>query len=128
MQSNLHLLDSTRNSNHIEFVSNLTEVKDAKISTNHTEEELAPTTYESRKVQRRKEAKQAALDQILRLNQSENKQEYKRLNDAVVKQNQLQKVSEALTLDKLLKQKGKKRKTEDGEGKVHYKWFSERKR
>ena len=37
-------------------------------------------------------------------------------------------MSEALTLDKQLKQKGKKRKTEDSEGKVSYKWFSERKR
>jgi len=38
-------------------------------------------------------------------------------------------VSEALTLDKHLKGKGKKRKIEDQEtGKVQYKWFSERKR
>ena len=50
------------------------------------------------------------------------------LADAMLKQNQMNKVSEALTLDKLLKQKGKKRKHEDSEGKVYYKWFSERKR
>jgi hypothetical protein len=38
-------------------------------------------------------------------------------------------VSEALILDKMLKQKGKKRKVEDEKtGKVNYKWFSERKR
>ena len=61
MQNNLHLLDNTRDSNHIEFVSNVSEVKDTKIRTNHTPEEFEPTTYESRKVQKRKEAKQAAL-------------------------------------------------------------------
>ena len=49
--------------------------------------------------------------------------------DALVKSEQLSKVSEALILDKFMKQKGKKRKIEDNEtGKVSYKWFSERKR
>ena len=38
------------------------------------------------------------------------------------------KVQAALTLDKHLKGKGKKRKVEDSEGRVHYKWFAQRKR
>jgi hypothetical protein len=51
------------------------------------------------------------------------------LADALVKSDQLSKVSEALILDKQMKQKGKKRKLEDKEtGKVSYKYFSERKR
>lgn len=61
--------------------------------------------------------------------QSDNKKQYKKLADAMVKENQLNRVSEALTLDKMLKQKGKKQKVEnENTGKVSYKWFSERKR
>ena len=58
-----------------------------------------------------------------------NKQQYKTLADAILKEQQLSRVSEALTLDKLMKQKGKKRKMEDeATGRISYKWFSERKR
>ena len=46
----------------------------------------------------------------------------------MVKEQQLSKVGEALLLDKQLKQKGKRRKVEDQEGRTHYRWFSERKR
>ena len=45
--------------------------------------------------------------------QSENKKQYKVLADALVKEEQLRRVSEALTLDQQLKKKGKKRKIED---------------
>ena len=45
--------------------------------------------------------------------QSENKQQYKRLADAMTKADQLQRVQDALTLDKHIKAKGKKRKLED---------------
>jgi len=79
-------------------------------------------------VQLSKEKEQEFI-QSLRFAQSDNKKQYKKLADALVKENQLNRVSEALTLDKLLKQKGKKRKIEDQDtGKVQYKWFSERKK
>ena len=66
---------------------------------------------------------------MLKLQQSENKQQYKKLADALLKQKQYTKVSEALLMDKQLNQKGKKRKSEDEQtGKISYKWFSERKR
>ena len=44
---------------------------------------------------------------------SANKREYKKLADAIVKSEQYSRVFEALTLDKNLKGKGKKRKIED---------------
>lgn len=59
--------------------------------------------------------------------QSENKQQYKRLADAMGKHEQYSKVHEALELDKHMKGKGKKRAVAVN-GKTMYKWFSERKR
>ena len=56
--------------------------------------------------------------------QAQNKQQYKRLADAIDKSDTYGKVQAALTLDKHLKGKGKKRKIEDGEGRVHYQWFA----
>jgi len=45
------------------------------------------------------------------------------------KEEKLEKVQFAMTLDKHIKSKGKKRKVEDQEsGKVHFRWFNERKR
>jgi hypothetical protein len=65
----------------------------------------------------------------LKSNLSENKGSYKKLADAIVKENQLTQVETALTLEKHLKSKGKKRKMENADsGKVFYKWFAERKR
>ena len=60
--------------------------------------------------------------------QSQNKQQYKRLADSLNKASQYRKVEQALILDKHLKSKGKKRKIEDEDGKVTFKWFSERKK
>lgn len=57
--------------------------------------------------------------------QSENKQQYKRLADAMGKSETYGKVQAALTLEKHMKGKGKKRKIEDQEtGRTHYQWFS----
>ena len=56
-----------------------------------------------------------AIQKEVALQQSENKQAYKRLADALGKANSYGKVQAALTLDKHLKGKGKKRKTEDEE-------------
>ena len=65
----------------------------------------------------------------LKKNLSENKGQYKRLADAIIKEEQFAKVEQALTLEKHVKAKGKKRKLEDATtGKVSYKWFAERKR
>ena len=70
-----------------------------------------------------------AFEEQMKEAQAANKREYKKLADAVVKSEQYSRVLEALKLDKNLKGKGKKRKMTDEEsGKVHYKWFSERKR
>lgn len=75
-----------------------------------------------------KERKEQYISEIKHA-QSENKKQYKKLADALVKEEQLRRVSEALTLDKMLKQKGKKRKIENKEtGQVSYRWFSERKK
>ena len=68
------------------------------------------------------------LKQDVKLAQAQNKQQYKRLADAMGKSDTYGKVQAALTLDKQLKGKGKKRKIEDNEGRVHYQWFSQRKR
>ena len=68
------------------------------------------------------------MSQIKR-NLSENKSQYKKLADAIIKEQQFSKVEQALVLDKQLKGKGKKRKIEDQEsGKTYYRWFAERKR
>jgi transposase len=73
-----------------------------------------------------KEKEQEFIDQM-KYAQSQNKQQYKKLAEALMKERQLSKISEALTLDKTLKGKGKKRKMEDqNTGKVSYKWFSQR--
>ena len=67
------------------------------------------------------------LEQQVKQLQSENKQQYKRLADAIAKSEQYSKVQEALELDKQLKGKGKKRQLVV-DGRTSYKWFSERKR
>jgi len=46
------------------------------------------------------------------------------LADAVGKAQSYGKVQAALTLEKQLKGKGKKRKIEDEEGRVYHKWFA----
>ena len=56
--------------------------------------------------------------------QAQNKMQYKRLADAMGKSSSYGKVQQALTLDKHMKGKGKKRKIEDSEGRVHYQWFA----
>ena len=60
--------------------------------------------------------------------QSENKQQYKRLADSLDKSKSYGQVQAALSMDKHLKHKGKKRKFEDEQGRVTYKWFAQRKR
>ncbi len=70
----------------------------------------------------------AQLKHDVTIAQSENKQQYKRLADALGKSDSYGKVQAALSMDKHLKGKGKKRKTEDEEGRVTYKWFAQRKR
>ena len=56
--------------------------------------------------------------------QAENKKQYKRLADAMGKSESYGKVQAALTLDKHMKGKGKKRKIEDAEGRTYYNWFA----
>ena len=68
------------------------------------------------------------LERQILQSQSQNKQQYKKLADAMKKAEQFGKVDEALLLDKHMKGKGKKRKIEDDKGNVSFKWFSERKR
>ena len=86
----------------------------------------APLTADPEAVKHK--SKKSDIDsQVLQI-QSENKQQYKKLADALQKTKQYTKVQEALTFDKHMKDKGKKRKIEDDEGKVSFRWFSERKR
>ena len=140
MQKNLHLIDFERPNTHIQFIEDVKEIKGpVKLSTNHTETEIEAqmaaesgvSQHMSDKMMREhvsKEKKERYISEI-RNAQSENKKQYKKLADALVKEEQLRRVSEALTLDKMLKQKGKKRKVEDKQtGAVSYRWFNERKK
>ena len=122
LRKNLHMLDFQQNESRIEFVSDISQVKSHGVSTNYTGEELEKSLGISAE-------KESAFIQEVKRAQSMNKGQYNKLADALVKEDQLNKVSEALTLDKMLKQKGKKRKIEDqNTGRVSYKWFSERKK
>ena len=72
--------------------------------------------------------KERYVQQIKR-NLSDNKSQYKKLADAIVKEQQYAKVEQALIMEKNMKAKGKKRKIEDqASGKTFFKWFAERKR
>lgn len=73
-------------------------------------------------------SKKSEIERQVLAMQSENKQQYKRLADAINKSQQYSRVQEALTLDKHMKEKGKKRKIEEADGRTSFKWFSERKR
>ena len=112
IQANLHMVDMPKGNSHISFVSSLDEIKGSRQEAD--DEEVA--FRGNAKLQQ----------EVLRM-QSENKQQYKRLADAVSKAEQYSKVLNALELDKQLKGKGKKQKVEVA-GKTMFKWFSERKR
>jgi U3 small nucleolar RNA-associated protein 11 len=139
IQSNLHLLDFPKQNNHIHFVSDPNELK--KSSFKRVEQDLAEEIEEGEDGTDINEAteqepssklylgeKEKYVKQLKR-NLSENKSQYKKLADAIIKEQQLTHVESALSLEKQLKGKGKKRKFEDqATGKVSYKWFAERKR
>ena len=136
MQKNLHMIDFEKSNTHIKFVEDVNEIKGpVKLSTNHTDAEIDQQLAEEAEIKPQtadysvpKEKRDQFIAEI-RHAQSENKKQYKKLADALVKEEQLRRVSEALTLDKLLKQKGKKRKVEDKQtGQVSYRWFNERKK
>jgi hypothetical protein len=114
IQANLHMVDLPKGNTHISFVSSLNEIKANNIESEETQ--AVTTAKPNLKLQQ----------EVMKL-QSENKQQYKRLADAVNKAEQYSKVLNALELDKQLKGKGKKRKVEV-EGRTMFKWFSERKR
>jgi hypothetical protein len=110
----LHLIDLPRQNKSINFVSDLSEIPRSLVLPEAAKSD-PPVDPNSR------------LAQEIRHLQSENKQQYKRLADAVGKADQYSRVQQALELDKHLKAKGKKRQVEVG-GKTMYRWFGERKR
>lgn len=143
IQSNLHLLDFPKTNEHIYFVSDPTQAKTQplqvstlpprpafddddfedveSVEADEAKEKLTAT-------QKYKNEKERYLQQIKR-NLSDNKSQYKKLADSIVKEQQYAKVEQALILEKNMKAKGKKRKVEDqATGKTFFKWFSERKR
>ena len=139
IQSNLHLLDFPKQNNHIYFVSDPNELK--KSSFKRVEQDFAEEIEEGEDGTDINEANEQETSSKLYLgekekyvkqlkrNLSENKSQYKKLADAIIKEQQLTHVESALSLEKQLKGKGKKRKFEDlATGKVSYKWFAERKR
>ena len=124
----MHLIDFPKQNKHIFFVSDPKEVRSLK--------RIAPETIDAEEIVPEDDGlistkylgeKQAYVEQ-LKSNLSENKKQYKKLADAIVKEEQYAKVEAALTLDKHVKGKGKKRKLEDETGRTFYKWFAERKR
>ncbi|CDW86680.1 probable u3 small nucleolar rna-associated protein 11-like [Stylonychia lemnae] len=143
IQNNLHMIDFPKQNQHIFFVSDLNEIKqkqsDYTMKQNEAdndfeddEDDNINDDGEEIKQQKPKQKylgeKQKYIEQLQR-NQSQNKNQYKKLADALTKEQQLNRVQEALILDKHIKDKGKKRKIEDKEtGRTSFKWFSERKR
>lgn len=145
IQSNLHLIDFPKQNEHIFFVSDPKEVKNLKRKPLHapviddeddvdednvfaTEGDGGDAGEESGMGMKYLGEKEKYVRQ-LKTNLSENKGQYKKLADAIIKEQQFSRVSETLELEKQLKGKGKKRKIEDeATGKVSYRWFSERKR
>ena len=119
IQTNLHLIDFPKQNQHLFFINDPKEVK-------------ARPTFDSDELDHNLEKKfQGEKDRYLdelKVSQSQNKGQYKKLADAMEKEEQLSRVQEALVLDKHMKSGGKKRKLENEEGKVYFKWFNERKR
>ena len=130
LQSNLHLIDFPKQNQHIFFVSDPREVKDFKrIQAEAQDEDDEVIQNEEEEVPTGKHLGEKEIYvQQLKSNLSENKSQYKRLADAIVKEEQYSKVEQALALEKQVKGKGKKRKLEDSTGRPFYKWFAERKR
>lgn len=124
IQNNLHLLDMPKTNQHIFFVNDPKEVKAKEVLKDDDEEEFED---EIPKAKKHESEKEKYIEQI-KATQSENKIQYKKLADAMIKEQQLSRVQEALILDKHLKSKGKKRKLQDDSGKVFFKWFNERKK
>ena len=121
IKKNLHLIDFPKGNTKMSFVSTYAQIKQQSSS---EDAEAAGEQVELPRV--RVDTK--SIEKEVAILQSENKQQYKRLADALSKSETYAKVQAALTLDKQLKGKGKKRKVEDENGQVHYKWFAQRKR
>ena len=104
------MIDFEKPSQHIKFVESVDEIKGpVNFKTNHNQEEIEEQMREGgraaglgAKVSISREKKAQYLQEI-RTAQSENKKQYKKLADALVKEEQLRRVGEALTLDKMLK-------------------------
>ena len=142
LKQNLHLIDFPKGNTKVSFVSNFDEVKQRakqlRASSQMEEEgEENQIGFDGAENEAR-DQKELSMPKV-RLNkeklmkevakqQSLNKQQYKRLADALGKSETYGKVQSALTMDKNMKGKGKKRKIEDEEGRTYYKWFAQRKR
>ena len=129
LKSNLHMIDFVANQGtHVKFVEDFQDIK--KMSKRLAAEEAAPAEepIAAEPGVGKPKSKKSDIDQQVLQIQSENKQQYKKLADALQKTKQYTRVQEALTFDKHMKEKGKKRKIEDEEGRVSFRWFSERKR
>jgi U3 small nucleolar RNA-associated protein 11 len=95
--NNLHLIDFQKQNTHITFVNNLKEIKKENETIKISDIENPESSFNLSR------DKEEQFINLLRSQQSENKQQYKKLADAMLKQNQYNKVSEALTMDKLMK-------------------------
>ena len=129
----MHLIDFPKQNKHVFFVSDPKEVKSLNRITPETldaedDEEIAPEEDEEAGLASKYLGEKEAYVNQLKSNLSENKNQYKKLADAIVKEEQYAKVEAALTLEKHVKGKGKKRKLEDETGRTFFKWFAERKR
>ena len=88
------MIDFDKSNQQIQFVSDLKQIKGSvNLETNHTDSEML------KEIGGNKDQKQAFINEIKEV-QSENKKQYKKLADAIVKEEQLKKISQALTLDK----------------------------
>ena len=109
------MIDFNKPNTHIKFIDDISQIKGpVNYSTNHTKYEIDEQIQQSDlkndfavsdhfpKVNVSREKKSEYIHDI-RMAQSENKKQYKKLADALVKEEQLRRVSEALTLDKMLK-------------------------
>ena len=116
LKSNLHMIDFVANQGtHVKFVEDFQDIK--KMSKRLAAEEAAPAeepTAAELGVGKLKSKKSDIDQQVLQI-QSENKQQYKKLADALQKTKQYTRVQEALTFDKHMKDKGKKRKIDESD-------------
>ena len=78
LRQNLHMIDFQTNNSRIEFVSDISQIKNTNISTNYTDAELDKSLGISKE-------KEMEFVQEVKMAQSMNKGQYKKLADALVK-------------------------------------------